>query len=225
MTTSYENRNLWTDTKWINDDRKFWRIWIEMLPIMKILIVAMTVLVLGKHRLAHVEHSTKESAEIGLKPKLGEAIPLDSTFNDERGNPVRLGHLIQTPTILALVYYHCPNVCSFLLQNMAEVLNKLPAEPGKDYTVLSVSFDETESPQFALEKKRFYLKMIERPFPEDAWRFLTGDKENIQKLTQAVGFQFQRVDKDFSIRWLSSSYLMRGRSSATCTVRIFFPLI
>ena len=168
-----------------------------MLPIMKILIFVMTVLVLQNSVLAHVEHSTKESAEIGLKPKLGEAIPLDSTFNDERGNPVRLGDLVQAPAILALVYYHCPNVCSLLLQNVAEVLNKLPAEPGKDYTVLSVSFDETESPQLALEKKRFYLKMIERPFPENAWRFLTGNRENIQRLTQAVGFQFRRVEKDF----------------------------
>jgi protein SCO1/2 len=39
--------------------------------------------------------------------------------------------------------------------------------------------------------------MIERPFPEDAWRFLTGDKENIRKLTDAVGFHFRREREDF----------------------------
>ena len=83
------------------------------------------------------------------------------------------------------------------MQNLADVLNKLPAEPGKEYIVLAVSFDETEKPAFALEKKKIYLKMIEKPFPEDAWRFLTGDKENIHKLTDAVGFHFKRVKEDF----------------------------
>jgi protein SCO1 len=168
-----------------------------MLPVIKILILVMTVLVLQNSVLAHVDHPTKDSAEIGLTPKLGEAIPLESTFNDERGDPVLLADLIQTPTILALVYYHCPNVCSLLLQNLAGVLNKLPAEPGKEYTALSISFDEMETPSLALQRKEVYLKMIERPFPIDAWRFLTGDKESIQKLTEAVGFHFKRVGEDF----------------------------
>jgi protein SCO1/2 len=122
---------------------------------------------------------------------------LDLTFNDENGRQVSLRELIHEPTIVALVYLHCPNVCSLLLQNLADVLNKLPAEPGKEYFVLAVSFDEKEDPSLALEKKKVYLKMIERPFPEDAWRFLTGDRENIHKLTDAVGFHFKRVGDDF----------------------------
>ena len=86
---------------------------------------------------------------------------------------------------------------SLLLQNLADALNRLPAEPGKDYRVISLSFDETEKPALALQKKKTYLKMIQKPFPEDAWRFLTGDKENIQKLTDAVGFHFKREGEDF----------------------------
>jgi protein SCO1/2 len=39
--------------------------------------------------------------------------------------------------------------------------------------------------------------MIQKPFPEDAWRFLTGDKDNIHKLTDAVGFHFKRAGEDF----------------------------
>jgi protein SCO1/2 len=62
---------------------------------------------------------------------------------------------------------------------------------------LAVSFDEKEDPILALEKKNLYLKMIERSFPEDAWRFLTGDKENILKLMDSVGFHFRRVKDDF----------------------------
>jgi protein SCO1/2 len=145
---------------------------------------------------AHIEEP-KDLKGIGIDQKLGQAVPLDLTFNDESGNRVSLRQIIHTPIILALVYLHCPNVCSLLLQNLADVLNKLPAEPGKEYTVLSLSFDEKEKPSLALEKKKIYLRMIGKPFPEDAWRFLTGDKENIHKLTDAVGFHFKREGEDF----------------------------
>jgi len=145
---------------------------------------------------AHVEQS-KDNSVMGIDQKLGQYVPLDLTFNDETGHPVMLRQIIQKPTILALIYLHCPNVCSLLLQNLADVLNKLPGEPGKEYTILSLSFDEMEKPNLALQKKKTYLKMIEKPFPEDAWRFLTGDRENIHKLTDAVGFHFKRVGDDF----------------------------
>jgi len=117
---------------------------------------------------AHIEQP-KDLSGIGLDQKLGQYVPLDLTFADENGRTVSLRQLIIRPTILAFVYLHCPNVCSLLLQNLADALNKLPAEPSKEYTVLSVSFDETEKPDLALQKKRTYLKMIQRAFPEDAW--------------------------------------------------------
>ncbi len=99
----------------------------------EILILLATVFCLQNIALAHVENS-KDTGEIGLDEKLGQYVPLDLTFNDEDGHPVSLRQLIHTPTILALVYLHCPNVCSLLLQNLADVLNNLPAEPGKEYT-------------------------------------------------------------------------------------------
>ncbi len=162
----------------------------------KLIIMLAGTLLLCVTAYAHIEQ-TQESSVVGLNPKLGQYIPLDLVFNDEGGHPVSLGNLIHKPTILALVYLHCPNVCSLLLQNLAGTLNQLADEPGKAYEVLSVSFDETEKPPLALEKKKLYLKMIEKPFPEDGWRFLTGDKENIRRLTDAVGFHFKRKGEDF----------------------------
>jgi protein SCO1/2 len=162
----------------------------------KVCILLMGVIFFHSPLNAHVEQS-KDLSGIGIDEKLGQFIPLNLTFKDEDGNPVTLKQLIHTPTILAPVYLHCPNVCSLLLQNLADVLNKLPAEPDKEYKVISVSFDETEKPDLALEKKRTYLKMIQKPFPEDAWRFLTGDKANIHELTDAIGFHFKRVGQDF----------------------------
>jgi len=145
---------------------------------------------------SHVERP-KDQQEIGIDEKLGQSVPLEIVFHDENGHRVTLRSLIRTPTILAPVFYRCPNVCGFLLYNLAETLKKLPADPGKDYTVLAISFDETEKHDLALEKKRMYLKMLEKTFPEEAWRFLTGDQENIHQLTGAIGFHFRRQGQDF----------------------------
>jgi protein SCO1/2 len=145
---------------------------------------------------AHVEHA-KETPGVGIEEKLGQIIPLDVVFNDEGGKRISLKQVIHKPTILAPVYLGCPDVCSFLLYNLARALNQLPSEPGKEYQVLAVSFDDTEKPPLALEKKRLYLKMIEKPFPEEAWKFLTGEEENIRKLTEAIGFRFKREGKTF----------------------------
>ncbi len=166
--------------------------------VMKALMLLVGALLLSPTLNAHVEHQQpKDLSGIGMDQKVGQYVPLDLTFADEEGQTVSLGQLIHRPTILALVYLHCPNVCSLLLQNLADALDKLPAEPGKEYRVLSVSFDETEKPALALQKKKTYLRMIQKPFPDDAWRFLTGDKENIRKLTDATGFHFKRVGQDF----------------------------
>lgn len=147
---------------------------------------------------AHVEYEQpKDLSGIGIDEKLGRLVPLDLTFRDESGSAVSLRQLIHAPVILTPVYLHCPNVCSLLLQNLADVLDKLPAEPGKDYIVLSVSFDEKEKPDLARQKKKTYLKIIQKSFPEGAWRFLTGDEQNIHKLTEAIGFHFKRVGEDF----------------------------
>lgn len=168
----------------------------KMLFAIKVLILLTGVFFFQGTVNSHVEQP-KDLSGIGIDERLGQFVPLDLSFNEETGDQVTLRQLIHRPTILALVYFHCPNVCSLLLQNLAEALNKLPAEPGREYTVLSISFDETEKPDLALQKKKTYLKMIQKPFPEDAWRFLTGDKVNIHKLTDAIGFHFKRVGEDF----------------------------
>jgi len=163
---------------------------------LKVLILLIGAIFLQSAVNAHVEQP-KSLSGIGIDEKLGQVIPLDLSFYDENGNPVTLKQLIHTPTILALVYLHCPNVCSLLLQNLANVLDQLPADPGKEYIVISISFDDREKPALAVEKKKTYLKMIQKPFPPEAWRFLTGDQENIHGLTDAVGFHFKRVGDDF----------------------------
>jgi protein SCO1/2 len=148
---------------------------------------------------APAHETTATSANISLDEKLGVVIPADISLKDENGRPVNLRSLVDRPTIIAPVYLHCSHVCPLLLTNLAETLGKLDlVQPGKDFRVVALSFDEQEGPEVAREKKPNYIAAVGRPFPTDAWPFLTGDNANIRKFTDTVGFTFQRDGEDFS---------------------------
>ena len=138
-----------------------------------------------------------QAASVGLDERLGSKIPLDLVFRDESGKAVRLGELVTGPTVILPVYYSCTNVCNFLQAGLARVLPQIKARPGTEYRVISLSFDETENPQQAARSKRMYLTSMNASFPEDGWRFLTGDARAIRSLTAAVGYRFQRQGRDF----------------------------
>lgn len=128
---------------------------------------------------------------------MGAKIPLELTFLDETGKSVRLAKLITGPTIILPVYYSCTNICNFLQSGLASVLPVVKRKPGEEYRVISISFDETETPALAARYKKTYLTSINAPFPEDGWRFLTGDFQNIHRLTAAAGYHFKRQGRDF----------------------------
>jgi protein SCO1 len=130
--------------------------------------------------------------EIGLEEKTGQVLPRGLVFRDEKGAEVKLGGLMGKPAILTLVYYSCEHICPQMLEGLSQALPRLAVEPGKDYRVITVSFDASDTPQIALEAKKNYLKAIGRPFPEDAWKFLTGPERSIHDLTEAVGFRFRK---------------------------------
>jgi protein SCO1 len=137
--------------------------------------------------------------DISVDEKLGQVVPSGIRFRDESGSPVELASLLDKPLIVAPVYFHCAHVCPQLLNGLASALGKMDLlQPGRDYRVAALSFDETEPPDLAREKKPNYLAAIGRPFPPEAWRFLTGDSANILAFTGAVGYRFQKDGQDFS---------------------------
>ena len=136
--------------------------------------------------------------DVGVDEHLGARIPLDITFRDESGRQVRLADLVTGPTIILPVYYRCSNVCSVLQTRMAAALQQLEREPLRDYRVISFSFDEEETPEQASRSRRTYQAAIRKPFPEDGWRFLTGDAASIRRLTEALGYRFQRQRQEFA---------------------------
>jgi protein SCO1 len=135
--------------------------------------------------------------EVGIDEKLGATVPLDLELKDEEGNDVRLGTLIDKPTILTLNFFRCTGICTPLLNGVVEVINQTQAMPGKDYQVVTVSFDERDTPEMAMGKRTNYLKQIDKPFPPTAWHFLTGDAATTKALCDSVGFKFKRQGDQF----------------------------
>lgn len=140
-------------------------------------------------------------AKAGIEEQLGGYVPLDLVLVNEDGDSVKIGDLIDRPTIVSLVYYTCPSVCRPLLDEVSDMLGKLQdidMTPGEDYRVLTISFDETDSPDGSARLKSEYYDRLPDGFPAHAWTFLTGDAESVARFTEAVGFRFRRAGKDFA---------------------------
>ncbi len=151
----------------------------------------------GPQPLSSFSSAAANAQPLGLTERLGGRIPLDLTFRDETGRERRLSELITGPTIILPVYYSCTNVCNYMQEGLARVLPEIKLVPGKDYRVLSLSFDERETPERAARSKRMYETVMRGKFPAGNWTFLTGDAASIRKLTDAAGFQFRRQGNDF----------------------------
>lgn len=139
----------------------------------------------------------QKKSEVGFDEKLGGNIPLDLNFFDEYGQPVKLRSLVTRPTILTLVYYRCPGLCSPFLKGVADFIDHLDMEPGKDYDIVTISFNPGENYLTASEKKKNYLETLKKSIPDDSWRFLTGDSANVAKITDAVGFRYIPQGNDY----------------------------
>ncbi len=129
--------------------------------------------------------------EVGFDQRLGEGLPLDAEFRDEQGRTVRLGDYFgKKPVVLSLVYYQCPMLCTLTLNGLSSALSVLQLDVGKDFEVVTVSFEPKDTPELATAKKDTYLKRYKRAGAEQGWHFLTGDTMSIMRLTQAVGFRY-----------------------------------
>jgi len=80
---------------------------------------------------------------------------------------------------------------------VAEMLQKIDQLPGKDFQVLTVSFDPRDDAELAGHKKENYIKQLGPAFPPTAWRFLTGDPVSTKRLADAVGFKFAKSGEDY----------------------------
>lgn len=135
--------------------------------------------------------------EIGIDDKLGAQLPMQTQFYDEHGYLVSLKDIITEPTILNLVYFKCPGICSPILTELTTIVNHLDMEIGREYQIVTISFDETEKPELAEAKRENYMSLVNKSIPENSWKFLTGDSASIRAVTNAAGFLFRRDGDNF----------------------------
>jgi protein SCO1/2 len=130
---------------------------------------------------------------IGITEHLGDQLPLQLPFADERGEAVTLGDFFgdDKPVVLTLVYYRCPSICNALLNGMVYTLNDMEWSAGEEFRIVTVSFDPSETPELAEAKKRNYLSHYERETGADGWRFLVGEASSTEALAEAVGFAYR----------------------------------
>ena len=133
--------------------------------------------------------------DVRIEQKLNQQLPLDLVFRDESGQPVKLGQYFgQKPVVLAFVYYDCPMLCTQVLNGMVTSFRVLPFQIGKEFDVVTVSFDPRETNTLATAKKQVYMKYLPermRAGANSGWHFLTGDQPSITQLTDAVGFHYR----------------------------------
>jgi protein SCO1 len=129
---------------------------------------------------------------VGIEQHLNEQIPPDLVFRDETGKTVRLGDYFgKKPMILNLVYYQCPMLCNEVLSGLESSMRVVKFDVGKDFDVLTVSFDPKETPEMAAAKKTDFVKRYGRAGAASGWHFLTGPQASIDALTKAAGFQYE----------------------------------
>lgn len=142
-------------------------------------------------------NATGKKLEIGVDEQLGAYLPLDTKFVDEYGKEFSLRELFTKPTVLAFVYYECPGICSPLMMELADIVNKSDLVPGVDYNIVTISMDELETPEQALKRKEVFIKTLDKNIPPESWKFLTGDSASIRAVSDKAGFYFKREGKDF----------------------------
>lgn len=139
------------------------------------------------------DDQSPSAGKITVVEQTGKRLPLAARFVDEDGNDVTIGSLIDKPTILLPIYFTCPNSCSINLANLAQAMQRMKLRAGRDYRAIALSFDDRETPDDARRAKRNYLKLLDEDFPEDQWRFVTGSRQSIDAVLDAIGFSYKAL--------------------------------
>lgn len=142
------------------------------------------------------KESDRQLEGIDVIEKLGDTIPLDMTFVDDKGDSVTLGKYFNQgkPVLLMMGYYECPMLCNLVFNGMVAAGHDLEYSPGIEYNIVSVSINPNENYELAAAKKHNYLVALEKPTAEDGWAFLTGDSTQSRRLANALGFQYYYVE-------------------------------
>ena len=138
-----------------------------------------------------------QQMQIGFVEKQGQYADLNTELVNENGDTVLLKNVITKPTILNLVYFRCPGTCSPLMWGISKFIDQVDLQLGKDYDVITISFDPSETIDLGIKKKASYLNTMKKKESAKNWLFFVSDSTNIARLTTSVGFNYQLVNNQY----------------------------
>ena len=132
-----------------------------------------------------------ELVNVGIDEHLDARLPLDTQFQAHDGRIVRLGDFFdgKQPVILTLNYYKCPMLCGLMLNGLTDTLKELDWSVGREFRVVTISFEPRETPQLANLKRQNYLQYYGRPSAAAGRSFLVGRQPSIAAVLAATGFR------------------------------------
>ena len=127
--------------------------------------------------------------------RMGNQVPLTLKFTNEQGARISLGQAIgHRPTILAVGYFHCPNLCGLVRNDLMNALSRM--EDARSYSLVVLSIDPSETPKDARSARSADVSGFDHPGETADWHYLTGSATSIAAITRAVGFK-SRYDTKF----------------------------
>jgi protein SCO1/2 len=135
--------------------------------------------------------------QVGFAEMQGKFADLNIKLVNESGDTVHLKDVINKPTILNMVYFECPGTCSPLMWGISKFIDDVDLQLGKDYQVVTISFDPTERIDLGIKKKASYISTMKKKEAADGWLFYVSDSANIAQLTQSIGFNYEKINDQF----------------------------
>lgn len=144
-----------------------------------------------------LEENPAELAGAKLEEKRGAEIPEGLVFTDSTGETVEFDALFdgERPVVLILGYYDCPLLCPWVFSSMQQAFNQLAWRVGKEYRVVAVSIDPTNTTEQAQGEMRKALRGLEREATDNGWMFMLSPDEQVERLAEATGFGYAYLEE------------------------------
>jgi protein SCO1/2 len=128
---------------------------------------------------------------VGIDQHLNAQLPFNAVFTDDAGSHVTLGEFFgKKPVLFAPVYYTCPMLCSQILSGVVAGLRPLSLKPGRDFEVVAMSINPSETAADARSKRDQYSRSYSSRDGTNGWHFLVGSQQSIDQVTRAIGFRY-----------------------------------
>jgi protein SCO1/2 len=80
---------------------------------------------------------------------------------------------------------------------ISKFIDAVDLQLGKDYEVITISFDPSERIDLGIKKKASYVSTMKNKENAKNWMFFVSDSANIARLTQSVGFRYQMINDQY----------------------------